>query len=199
MQPIGFFVVDVMHREPDAVQIDGGHKVLEQRHDLGHLRGVGRHLGQFHRGFDLRRRGEIERQRDVLRNIVLRARHAVLGNVKADLVALGAGVFALRQRLVDLVAHMFAHRRAFVEALVITAGIQRRRHHEDRLQADQRDGGAGGIDQRRRLFLRLASFRMMSFACLARSCWKIEHRRKRSENPARRQQSAAEAARMEKF
>ena len=117
-------------------------------HDLDHLRRVGRHLGQVRRGFKLRRRREIERQRDVLRDVVLGAGHAVLGDVEADLVALGAGVLALGQRLVDLVAHMLAHRRALLQALVVAAGVQRRGHDENRLGADQRDvGPAGSISE----------------------------------------------------
>ena len=146
-------VVDVVHRQPDPVQVHGGHKILQQGHNLRHLRRVGRHLGQLGRGLDLRRRRQIKSQRDVLRNVLLRARHAVLGNEEADLVALGAGILALGQRLVDLVADPLAHRRAFVQALVVAAGIQRRGHQKDRLRADQRDGGPGRIDQRRRLLL----------------------------------------------
>ena len=100
VQLVSLLVVDVVDGKPDSVQIHGRHKVLEQGHNLHHLGGVGRHLGQVDRGFKLRRRGEIKSQRDVLRNILLGAGHAVLGNVEADLVALGAGILALGQRLV---------------------------------------------------------------------------------------------------
>ena len=99
------------------------------------------------------RRAQVERQRDVLRDVFLGARHAVLGDEEADLVALGTGVFALGQSLIDLIANPLAHRGALVEAFVISARIQRRGHDENRLRADQRDGGTGRIDQRRGLFL----------------------------------------------
>ena len=147
MQPVGLFVIYMVHRKPNPGQVHRHRKVLEQGHNLHHLRRVGRHLRQLRRGFDLRRRRQIQGQRNVLRDVALRARHAVLGNEKAHLIALVAGILAFGQRQVDLVAHPLAHRRAFFQALVVAAGIQRRGHDEDRFRADQRDGGPGRIDQ----------------------------------------------------
>jgi hypothetical protein len=149
---VGFQVVRAMHRQPDAMQVHGRGKVAQQRHNLNHLGRVRGHLGQFDRGFQLRRRRQIESQRDVLRNVALSARQAVLGNVEAKMIALGAGVFAFGERRVHFVADLLANRRASLEALVVTADIQRRGHEENGLRADHRNGGAGGIDQRRRLF-----------------------------------------------
>ena len=104
MQLVGLLVINVVHREPDSVQIDGCDEIAQQRSNLDYLRRIGRHLGQFHAGFKLRRRTQVERQRDVLGNVLFRARHAMLGDEEADLVALGASVFALGQSLVHLVA-----------------------------------------------------------------------------------------------
>ena len=153
MQPVGLFVVNVVNRQPNSVQVYRGYEVLEQRHYLHHLRRIGRHLRQLRRGFNLRRRRQVQGQRDVLRDIPCRARQPVLGHEEAHPVPFGAGVLALGKRLVDLVANPLAHRCALFQAFVIAAGIQRRGHDEDRLGADQRNGGPGRIDQRRRLLL----------------------------------------------
>ena len=154
VQVVGFRVIGAMHRQPDAVQVNGGGKVAQQGDNLDYLGRIRRHLRQLGRGLDLRRWGEIESQRDVLRNVELSARHAVLGDVEADLVALVAGVFAFGKRQVHLVADQFADRSALFQTFVVAAGIQRRCHQEDRLGADQGDGRPGGIDQRRRFFPR---------------------------------------------
>ncbi len=69
MDCVDFVIVGAAQSEPDSVQIDGGGEVLEQRHEFRDLGGVGGHLGQLHRGFKLGRRAEIERQRDVLRDV----------------------------------------------------------------------------------------------------------------------------------
>ena len=99
--------------QPDSVQIHRVHKVLEQGHNLRHLGRVGRHLGQIRPKSPSSGGGvRYKRQGDVLRNVPLGAGHAMLGNVEANLVALGAGILAFGQRLVDLVAHTLANRRA---------------------------------------------------------------------------------------
>ena len=66
-------------------------------------------------------------------DILLRARHAVLGNVEAHLVAFCAGIFAPGQRVVDLGAHLLAYGRTLLKALVISAGVERHGHVEDLL------------------------------------------------------------------
>ncbi len=76
----------------------------------------------------------------------------MLGDVEAGGVALLAGIFTHGQRAVDLVADFLADGRAFVEALVVAAGVECGGHDEDRLRADERDGGTGRIDERRGLF-----------------------------------------------
>ena len=202
VEPVGLGVVDVVHCQPDAVQVHGGGKVAQQGHDLDHLGRVGGHLGQLGRGFQLRRRGEIESQRDVLRDVALSAGHAVLGDVEAELVALGAGVLALGERQVHLVADPLADRGALLEALVVAAGIQRRGHEEDRLGADQRDGGTGGIDQRRRLFLHKIRRGRRSSAPLRTSwrscCWRIGRVPRQAQGlPAGKEQRPIERRKME--
>ena len=68
------------------------------------------------------------------------------------MVALVAGVLAVGERLVHLFADALADRGALLQSVIVAAGIQRRGHEEDRLCADQRDGGTGRIYQRRGLF-----------------------------------------------
>ena len=87
-------------------------KSFSMRHNLRHLRRVRRHLRQVCRGLHLRWRREVERQRNVLRYIQLRACHPVLGNEEANRIALGPRIFAGSQRLVNLVAHLLADGRA---------------------------------------------------------------------------------------
>ena len=154
VQVVGFRVIGSMQRQPDSVQVNGGDKVAQQRHNLDNLGRIRRHLGQLGRGLDLRRRSEIKSQRDVLRDVKFSARHAMLGNVEADLVALVAGVLAFGKRQVHLVPYPFPDRGALFQAFIVAAGIQSRGHQEDRLGADQGDGRPGRINQRRRLFPR---------------------------------------------
>ena len=47
VQLVDLFVVVVVGGEPDAVQIDCGGEGAQDGHNLEHLRGVGRHLGQI--------------------------------------------------------------------------------------------------------------------------------------------------------
>jgi hypothetical protein len=107
VNPVGLLVVRAMHRQPDAMQVHGRGKVAQQRHNLDHLGRVRGHLGQFDRGFQLRRRRQIESQRDVLRNVALSARQAVLGNVEAEMSRLARASSLLESASVQLVADPF--------------------------------------------------------------------------------------------
>ena len=148
MQLRGLLVVDMAHCKPNSVQVDCVGEIFQVRHNFRHLRRIGWHLGQIGRRLKIWRGREIERKRNILRDVQLRARHLVLSNEEADGVAFGSRILARSHGLVDLIAHLLAYRRAAFQPLVIAAHIQGRGHHEYRLRVGQGDGGSGRIYKR---------------------------------------------------
>ena len=156
---VGHFIVGMVNDKPDAVQVDRIREIFQVRHNAGHLGCVGRHLGQVGCCFEIGRRREVERERDVLRDVQIRSRHPVLRDEKTNSIALGARIFAGGHGFVDLRTYLLAHRCAGIETRVVAAHVQGGRHDENRLRAGERDGGAGWIDQRRRSLPRIGRCR----------------------------------------
>jgi hypothetical protein len=73
--------------------------------------------------------------------------HAVLRDVKADFVPLGAGVFAGREGLVNLIPYLLPDRVALRQSFIVAAGVQGGGHGEEGLGTDQGDCRSCGIDQ----------------------------------------------------
>ena len=79
---VDLFVVGVVDGEPDSVQIDGLGKGPAAEAQSPPPGCVGRHLGQFDGGFQFRRRGEVESQRNVLRDVASPCRSCGAGRYR---------------------------------------------------------------------------------------------------------------------
>ena len=151
MQAVDDGVVLRTRGDPDVVQVDFAGEFAQERQDLDHLGRVGRHFGERNAVGQLRRRRDVEGERDVLREVVAGVRELVLADVGAELVA---GVLRLGRGLnrgVDLIANLLADGLGLIEPGVVSAGVQRDSDVEDGFAGLEADLRAGGIDEGGRL------------------------------------------------
>ena len=140
--------------DPDGVEMNVVGEGAEEGKNVDDLGGVGRQVGLVDGGGQLRRRREVESQRDVLGEVEAAVGQGVLADVGAESVAAGAGLGGGCERGVDLFADLLAHGGGGGEIGVVAAGVQRYGDIEERLAGLERDGGAAGLglrDARRRV------------------------------------------------
>ena len=90
--------------DPDGVEMNVFGELAQQGKNVDDLGGVGRKLGLVDGGGELGRRREVERERDVLRQVEAAVGEGVLADVGAEGVAAVAGVGRGGELGVDLVA-----------------------------------------------------------------------------------------------
>src|SRR5947209_15046176 len=76
----------------------------------------------------------------------------MLGDIKAELIPVGAGLFAFGERVIHLGADAGAKRGTVFKALVVSACVESGGHQKERLGGDQRDGRTGRVDKCGSLF-----------------------------------------------
>ena len=134
--------------EPDVVQVDVRSEGAYQRQHVDHAGGLGREVKLADVGGELRRRREIERQRDVLADVQTEVILAVLGDVLAERIAAGAGGLRGGEGLVDIGADLGADRRGLVQIGVVAAGVERGSDLKERLADLEGDRGAALLNLR---------------------------------------------------
>ncbi len=130
---------------PDGLKMDVFGKGAEERKNVDDLGGVGRELGLVYGGGQLRRRRQIEGQRDVLGEIETAIGQGVAADVGAESVAAGAGGGGGRDFGVNLCANFAAHRAGGGEIGVVAASIEGHGNIEKGLAGFQGDGRAAGL------------------------------------------------------
>jgi hypothetical protein len=140
-----FFVLRAV-RDPDGVEIDILREGAEVRKDIDDLRRVRGHLGFADGGSELWRRIEVERERDVLREIEARIREVVITDVAAESVAVISRLGRSGgEGLIDLFANLLADRSGGIEVGVVAACVESGGEVEERLAGLEGDGGAASL------------------------------------------------------
>ncbi len=142
---LGKVIIIGAMRYPDGVKIDVFAELPQQGKDVDDLRGVGGKLSLIDGGRKLRGRGEIERKRDVLREIERAVGEGVLADIGAESVAAVAGIGGGGEVGVDLVANGLAHGGRCGEIGIVAADVQRDCDIEESLAGLERDGGTTGL------------------------------------------------------
>ena len=138
------FVVGAMF-DPEGVEMNVLGEGAEEGKDVDDLGGVGRQLGLVGDGGELRRRREVEGERDVLGEVEAAVGEGVLADVGAEGVAAGACGGRGGDRGVDLFADFAADGGGGGEVGVVAAGVQGGGDVEERLAGFEGDGGAAGF------------------------------------------------------
>jgi len=132
-------------RDPDDVKMNVLDELAQQRKYVDDLSGIGRQLGLVDGNCKLRRRQEIECQRNVLGKIEGAVGQGMLADVGAEGIAAGAGFGRGGKFGVDLVTNGRAHRAGGGQVGVVAADVERDGDVEERLAGLERDGGAAGL------------------------------------------------------
>src|SRR5271170_8229780 len=130
---------------PDGLKMDVFGKGAKEWKNVDDLGGVGRELCLVYGGGQLRRRQQIEGQRDVLGEIETAIGQGVAADVGAESVAAGAGGGGGRDFGVNLCANFAAYRAGGGEIGVVAASVEGHRNIEKRLAGFQSDGRAASL------------------------------------------------------
>src|SRR5712672_2136894 len=131
--------------DPDGVEVNIFGEGSEEGKDVDDLSGVGREFGLVDGGGQLRRRGQVEGQRDVLGEVEAAVGQSVFADVGAEGVPAGAGRGGGCNLSVDLFANSGAHWAGGGEVGVIAANVGGYRDVEERLAGFKGDGGAASL------------------------------------------------------
>ena len=158
---------------PDGLKMDVFGKGAEERKNVDDLGRVGREFGLVYGGGQLRRRRQIEGQRDVLGEIETAVGQGVVADVGAESVSAGARGGGGRDFCVNLCANLAAYRAGGGEIGVVAAGIEGHRDIKKRLAGFQGNGGAAGLGlcDARGAFRRFFCGRVWVAAAAARRAW----------------------------